>query len=452
VINSSKPSDFVWGVASSAAQTEGATIEDGKGHSIWDVFSKYNGRTARGHSPHPGTDFYNRYPVDLDIIRILGIPHFRFSISWPRVLSKGCGQVNQTGLDFYDRLVDSCLLRGIQPWITLYHWDLPHALELRGGWLNRDIVAWYLEYAEHVLNRLSDRVSRWMVLNEPLTFTGAGYFLGIHAPGKRGLNNFLAATHHACLVQAEGIQQIRSVNKNNLAGTTFSCTAVASRSENERDLRSKMIADALLNRLFIEPLIGIGYPIDTVPALSGIEKHIRQDDMQRVRAKPDFIGIQYYTRLKVGHAWHVPHLQTKIIKETCKNQASMANGWVIHPEGLHEMIVKFSAYPEVREIYVTENGAAFHDRLYDGHVHDDERAVFLKAHIEQVFKAKAEGLPVKGFFVWSLTDNFEWAEGYNHRFGLVYVDYVTQRRFIKQSAFSYSRIISEYELRALKNP
>ena len=449
--NTVKKPGFIWGVASSAAQTEGATIEDGKGHSIWDVFSKYNGRVARGHSPNPGTDFYNRYPVDLDIIRVLGIPNFRFSISWSRLSPGGGGQINKAGLDFYDRLVDSCLLRGIEPWITLYHWDLPHALELRGGWLNRDIVDWYLEYAQHVLKRLSDRVSRWMVLNEPLTFTGAGYFLGIHAPGKRGLNNFLAATHHACLVQAEGIRQIKSINKNNMAGTTFSCTSVSSRSESEKELRSKVIADAILNRLFIEPLCGFGYPLDSVPALSRIEKHVRQHDMDRLKSEPDFIGIQYYTRLKVAHAWHVPYLQTKILKESDPHHDSTANGWAIHPEGLHEMIEQFSSYPGIREIYITENGAAFHDRLNNGHVHDDARTAYLKAHIEQVLKAKARGLPVMGYFVWSLTDNFEWAEGYNHRFGLVYVDYVTQRRFIKQSAFWYSKFISDYGLREL-NP
>ncbi|MFM1744766.1 MAG: hypothetical protein RLZZ630_703 [Bacteroidota bacterium] len=443
--------NFVWGVSSSAPQTEGATERDGRGASIWDEFSKKRGKIAGGHTPGIGTGFYSNYLVDLDIVRMLGIRHFRFSISWSRVLPNGTGLPNTKGLDFYDRLVDACLLRGIEPWITLYHWDLPLALQKKGGWNNRDVVNWYLDYAETVLTVLADRVKNWMVLNEPVAFTGAGHFLGIHAPGKKGLDTFLSSVHHASLVQAAGIKQLQSIGSGIRAGTTFSCSPVNPLRENEKDIKAAKAVDAVLNRLFIEPMTGNGYPTDALPILDRIEKYIQSGDAERLKASPDFIGIQQYTRHVVRSSWMVPYLQAKTVSPISLDAETTALGWEIHPESLYITLKRFATYDGISSIYVTENGAAFTDRLAMGRVRDTKRINYLKSHIGEVLRARAEGIPVNGYFAWSLTDNFEWTEGYNARFGLVYIDYVTQRRFIKDSAYWYSELIHDFEAIQSKN-
>ncbi len=240
-------SSFEWGVSTAAYQTEGAFQEDGKGLSIWDEFANRSGKTYNNQNGNQACDFYHRYPEDLSIIQQLGIPNFRFSIAWSRVLPQGIGTPNQAGIDFYDRLIDGCLERDIEPWVTLYHWDLPLALHQRGGWTNRDIVSWFAEYVELTVGRFKDRVANWMVLNEPMVFTGAGYFLGIHAPGRRGMRNFSAAVHHATLCQAEGGRVIRDLHSTAQVGTTFSCALVESASPSRQDVRAAQRVDALLN-------------------------------------------------------------------------------------------------------------------------------------------------------------------------------------------------------------
>jgi len=443
--------NFVWGVSSSAPQTEGAVASDGRGPSIWDEFSKRRGKIAGGHSPGVGTGFYSNYLEDLDILRMLDIRHFRFSISWSRVLPNGIGLPNTKGIDFYDRLVDACLLRGIEPWITLYHWDLPLALEKLGGWNNRDMVNWYLDYAETVVPILADRVKHWMVLNEPVAFTGAGHFLGVHAPGKKGLDTFLSAVHHASLVQAAGIKQLQSIGSGIRAGTTFSCSPVVPATENESDIKAANAVDAVLNRLFIEPLTGNNYPTDALPILDRIEKYIQAGDEERLKAIPDFIGIQHYTRHVVRSSWMTPYLQAKIISPNARKVETNSLGWEVHSESLYITLKRFADYSGISSIYVTENGAPFTDRLVMGRVHDTKRISYLKSHIDEVIRARADGVPVNGYFAWSLTDNFEWTEGYYARFGLVYIDYVTQRRFIKDSAYWYSGLIHDFEAMQLKN-
>lgn len=358
----------------------------------------------------------------------------------------GPGFINQRGLDFYDRLTDCCLEYNIDPWATLYHWDLPQELEEKGGWTNRDIVQWFSEYSSIIVNRLGDRVKHWMVLNEPVVFTGAGYFLGVHAPGRKGVDNYLPALHHAALTQAAGIKTIRSVCADAHIGTTFSCSHVTALNPNNADdLIAAKKTDALINRLFIEPLLGYGYPVQTLPFLNKLDKYIKQNDLENLIAIPDFIGIQNYTREVVTHSTLTPYLNAKIIDAKTRDVERTIMNWEIYPESIYEMIKQFNEYKEVKELYITENGAAFKDRVIEGNINDEKRVTYLKSYIEQVLRAKNEGLKIDGYFVWSLLDNFEWSEGYTPRFGIVHVDFETQQRTIKKSGRWYSNFIKEFE-------
>lgn len=432
---------FHWGVATSAAQTEGAASIDGKGPSVWDTFSKKSNKITGNHTPETSCSFYHRYKEDLEHLQTLSIPNFRFSISWPRILPEGKGHINQKGIDFYDRLIDECLERNIKPWITLYHWDLPQKLEDQGGWNNRDIIGWYSDYASIVLRAFSDRVKNWMALNEPLVFTGAGYFLGVHAPGKRGMDNFLSAAHHTALAQATGIRLIRNECKNAYAGTTFSCSWISPYSHEQKDLEAANRVDALLNRFYLEPLLGRGYPVRELTFLQKIEKYFKAQDEQELKEIPDFIGIQNYTREVVKHSWYTPYIKAKLVSVKSRKVPYTMMNWEVYPESIYNLLHQFNNYPEIKEILVTENGAAYPDKITDNQVTDTDRISYLKLNIEQVLKARKQGVRVKGYFAWSLTDNFEWAEGYYPRFGLIYIDYVNQRRIIKESGKWYSRFI-----------
>jgi beta-glucosidase len=405
------------------------------------VFAQRKGKIAGGHRPIRATEFISNYREDVAITARLGIPNLRFSISWSRVKPCGYGMTNEKGLDFYDRLTDACLEFGITPWATLYHWDLPQTLHEKGGWKNRDILGWFEDYTSSVLKRLSDRIRHWMCLNEPLAFTGAGYFLGIHAPGNTGLSNFLPAMHHAVLVQAQGVRQIKSYNSNLLAGTTYSCSPVFAASTSPKDILAAQRADALFNRLFIEPLIGYGYPTKELTFLKKVDKWMLAGDESRMIELPTFIGLQNYTRETVKHCWWIPYLQAKKVENNIDPKPKTMIGWDIYPEGLHQMIHKFSAYPEVHSLIVTENGAAFPDHVELGRVHDPKRIGYLEQYIAATLQARAEGAKVDGYFAWSLTDNFEWSEGYFPRFGLTHIDYSTQKRTIKDSGFWYGEYI-----------
>jgi beta-glucosidase len=433
--------DFKWGVSTAAYQIEGAWNIDGKGKSIWDIFSNTPGNTYLGHNGNAACDFYTRYAQDIALLSQLNIPNFRFSLSWSRILPNGTGAINPKGIEFYNKVIDFCLELGIEPWITLYHWDLPHELHKRGGWTNREIVNWFSHYVELCVKVFGDRVKNWMVLNEPMVFTGAGYFLGIHAPGQKGLNSFLAASHHAALCQAEGGRIIRSMRTDSNIGTTFSCSYVQGYKKTEKDDLAAKRVDALLNRMFVEPLAGLGYPIEDLKLLKRLEPFIKNGDEKRLAFDMDFIGVQNYTRELVAHSYMTPLLRAKIIKAECRNVETTEMKWEIYPECIYHMLMKFSQYRNFNEIIVTENGAAFPDVVVNGQVHDDKRKKYLEQHILQVLRAKQKGVNVNGYFVWSFTDNFEWAEGYRPRFGLVYVDYATQKRIIKSSAYWYSKII-----------
>ena len=434
--------DFTFGVSSSAFQTEGAHAEHGKGPSIWDEFTQKGRAIQNRHHARVATGFYQRYEEDLNWIAEAGIEHFRFSTSWPRVLPNGYGQINQKGLDYYDRLVDACLVRGIAPWITLYHWDLPHALELKGGWTNRSTVFYFLEYAQVMAERLGDRVKHWMVLNEPLAFTGAGYFLGIHAPGKRGMRRFLPALHHACLAQAQGIALMQTWVRQANVGTTFSFSPVEAHQQGLRHSKAEHQLDALLNRLFLEPLLGMGYPVQDLPFLEKMEPYIKAGDEQALKAQADFIGLQVYTREIVKPCWWMPYVQAKVVSGKKRGQPIDAMGWEIHPEALAKICRKLRQYPNLPPLVITENGLACKETPLSGRVHDAARIGYFQQSLAHLRQAMAEGSNVNGFFAWSLTDNFEWAKGYEPRFGLIHVDFDTLERTPKDSFFWYQRFLA----------
>ncbi len=440
--------DFVWGVSTAAYQIEGAFDKDGKGPSIWDAFTAKKGTIFQGQTGNIACDFYYKYEEDILLLKAMNIRHFRFSLSWSRILPFGSGELNQRGVDFYNRVIDFCLECGITPWITVYHWDLPQALEDKGGWTKRDILGWFEEYVKVCAILFGDRVKNWLVLNEPMVFTGAGYFLGVHAPGRKGFKNFLPAVHHATLCQGIGGRVLRELVANANIGTTFSCSQITPYSQKTKDIRAAIKADALLNKLFIEPTLGMGYPSESLPVLKRLDSFKKVDDEKNVVFDFDFIGIQNYTREVVRHSYTVPYLRAKIVKAINRNVKTTLMDWEVYPNSIYQMIKKYRGYESVKKIMITENGAAFEDILKKGNVDDQERLAYIQAYLGQVRKAHKDGYKVSGYFAWTFTDNFEWAEGYYPRFGLVYTDFLSQERIIKTSGKWYRDFLqkSEYKI------
>jgi beta-glucosidase len=453
--------DFIWGVATAAYQIEGAWNEDGKGESIWDRFTHtksknpFKERIYQNQNGDVACDHYHRYKEDLNLMKELSIPNYRFSLSWTRIFPDGkLTSKNQKGIDFYHRLIDACLERNITPNVTIYHWDLPQALEDEGGWTNRDTYLKFLDYVDFVTKEYKDKVPRWFILNEPFVFTVLGYFLGIHAPGRIGFANFYPAIHHVTLAQGDGGKVAKRNCQNAEIGTTFSCSYIEPVSKDgfwgSLNQGAAIRFDALLNSLFIEPMLGMGYPVDRLPSLKALEKYYKDGDEERMKFDADFIGIQNYTREVVQWSPFMPVIWGSIIeaKKRCEKTTEM--GWEIYPEGIYHMLKKYASYPKVKKIYITENGAAFPDQVVeeDGkkRIHDVDRINFLKSYLEQVLRAKKEGIPIYGYFIWSFMDNFEWAEGYRPRFGIIYVDYQTQNRYVKDSGYWYRDFLQGKEV------
>lgn len=437
--------DFTWGVSTSAYQVEGAHDADGKGNSIWDVFSNAPNTIFQNHNGNAATDFYNRFREDIALLKAMNVKHFRFSISWSRLLPKGTGPVNKQGILFYHRLIDACIENGITPWVTLYHWDLPHELEKRGGWTNRSVIYWFSEYVELCVMHYGSKVKHWMILNEPVVFTGAGYFLGIHAPGRTGFKNFLPAIHHASLCQRIGFDLIKEKYPESEVGTTFSFSHIEPQSGHPRDVAAAKRVDAVLNRLALEPVLGLGYPSTGLNLQKALHKYMEEGDEQKIATPFDFIGVQVYTREIVKYSGFIPYVKAKLISAEERNVERTAMNWEIHPPSIYEIVKKVAAYTNVKKIIVTENGAAFNDQPSGEGVQDAYRTNYLKDHIAQLKRAKNEGINVGGYFVWSFTDNFEWAEGYHPRFGIVYVDFETQQRIIKDSGHWYRDFLATAE-------
>ncbi|MCE7069751.1 GH1 family beta-glucosidase [Dyadobacter sp. CY327] len=425
--------DFSWGVATAAYQIEGAVDVDGRGPCVWDKFATIKGKIKNGDDARIACDFYNHYESDIELVHALGFKEFRFSISWSRILPKGYGEVNEAGILFYNKLIDKCLSLDIVPWITLYHWDLPQALEDLGGWKNRKILEWFESYATICANAFGDRVKKWIVLNEPMAVAGLGYTTGLHAPGRKSISNFLPVVHHLAMCQAIGGEVIRRNVADAYIGTAISCSYVHPASASFRDVRAAKRADALMNRLFIEPALGMGYPEDASRFLGSIKRYMQPGDAERLKFDFDFIGIQNYFSVVVKHSYFAPVVWLKEVPAKLRNVPVTAMGWEVSSDGMYHILKQFDAYEGIREIIVSENGAAFHDQVEGENVQDPERTSFYQEYLAAILKAKNEGVKVKGYLAWTMMDNFEWAEGYAARFGLVHVDFKTQKRTVKDS-------------------
>ncbi|RZL17561.1 MAG: glycosyl hydrolase family protein [Pedobacter sp.] len=428
--------DFIWGVAVAAAQIEGASDKYGKGPSIWDTFSKKPGNAC---------DFYHRFREDLALVKLLNFKIFRFSISWPRLLPFGSGLINQEGIKFYHEVIDECLRLGITPYITLYHWDLPEALEQEGGWASFSVNGAFNSFVELCGREYGDKVKNWIVMNEPFGFTSLGYMLGIHAPGQTGLTNFFAAVHHAAIAQADGGRILRSKVSNAHIGTTFSCSEVVPHTDSDADHLAAKRMDSLVNRLFIEPLLGMGYPTADWEVLEKFAiKHSTWRHTTRLTFDFDYIGLQNYFPLTVKYNAFVPVLQAWEVKAKTRKKPFTAMGWEVNANSFYNIIKQFAAYPQIKQLMITENGAAYKDVISsDGLIHDQERIAYFEQYLEALLKIKNEGINVTGYMAWTLMDNFEWAEGFNKRFGLVHTDFKTQERTIKDSGYWFKDFLSQ---------
>jgi beta-glucosidase len=427
------PPSFLWGAATSAYQIEGATLADGRGESIWDRFCRQPGRIADGADGAVACDHYHRWRDDLDVMGSLGLAAYRFSIAWPRVFPQGRGHVNSRGLDFYERLVDALLDAGIAPHPTLYHWDLPQALEDEGGWTTRATAVAFADYVEAVVDRLGDRVTDWMTINEPFVVANHGYLTGEHAPGRASVRESLAAGHHVLLAHGLGLERIRRLAPAARAGIVLNFTPVTAVGSSPEALARQRFADEIENRWYVEPVAGLGYPSATCAELGWDQAEVQAGDLELISAPIDTLGVNYYTRQQVGAS----------PGELAEDPVAVTSmGWEVHPDSLGRLLRDLHqryAFPRYR---ITENGAAMPDHQRpNGVIADDDRIAYLRAHLAQVHGALAEGVPVDGFFVWSLFDNFEWAHGYGPRFGIVEVDFRTQRRTPKQSALWYADVI-----------
>jgi beta-glucosidase len=432
------PPEFLWGAATSAYQIEGATTEDGRGEGIWDRFCTVPGAVRNGESGAVACDFFHRYPEDVSLMRELGIGAFRFSVSWPRILPEGRGRVEQRGLDFYDRLVDELLEAEIRPFVNLYHWDLPQRLEDEGGWPVRSTAEAFVELAEAVVGRLGDRVSDWSTHNEPWCAAWLGYGLGVHAPGRRSKADAVAALHHLLLSHGWAVDVIRRAAYEARVGIILDSWPAHPATDDPADVAAARDVDALRNRFVFDGALRGSYPDDALALLAPIEPPVQEGDLAALAPPLDWVGLNNYSRTLVranpagGEPLEVRAPQGRLTEM----------GWEVYPDGLYEVITRVHRDYAPASIYVTENGAAFADvRDHDGCVRDPERVEYLADYLGGVARAVAEGVPVHGYFVWSLLDNFEWSLGYGPRFGLVYVDYPTLERVPKDSFAWYQGLV-----------
>jgi beta-glucosidase len=435
--NGTFPQDFLWGAATASYQIEGAAHTDGRGESVWDRFSATPGKVRNGDTGEIACDFYHRYSDDVRLMKELGIGAFRFSIAWPRVLPAGRGRVNEAGLDFYDRLVDELLANDIEPFVTLFHWDTPQALEDDGGWPVRSTATAFVEYTEAVVGRLGDRVRFWMTHNEPWVYAWIGHSWGKHAPGRTSEADAVATAHHLLLSHGWAAEAIRRGSADAQVGIALNLAHTYPASDTPEDEAAAWRVDGAGNRWFLDPIFRGSYPTDLLDRSELVEPFVLEGDMEAIAAPIDFLGVNNYFRFVVTAADEGP----KLVNPPESELTDM--GWEVYPDGLRRLLVRLTDEYSPSAIYITENGAAFGDvRGHDGSVRDPERTAYLQSHIGAVSDAVTAGAPIRGYFVWSLLDNFEWAEGYSKRFGIVYVDYHTLERVPKDSFYWYRDFIA----------
>jgi beta-glucosidase len=455
------PPGFVWGTATAAFQIEGAVRADGRLPSIWDVFCATPGKVAGGDTGEIACDHYHRMAEDLDLMAALGLPAYRFSVSWPRVVPGGSGPVNQPGLDFYRRLVDGLLDRGITPQLTLYHWDLPQALEHNGGWANRETVDRFTEFAITVGAALGDRVPGITTLNEPFCSAFLGYASGVHAPGQADRQVALTAAHHLNLAHGRAVRALRSVTDARLS-ITLNLSQIYPASDGEADLAAAEHVDRIANRIFLDPILRGSYPAELLTETKHLSDwaFVADGDLAEIAAAIDSLGVNFYSPTTIAAA--TDELRDRLAGRRRNDPGGPTEwpgtdlafavpmtgphtdmGWPIRPASLTELLLRLHREFPGLPLYITENGAAFPDELTaDGRVHDEQRIDYLRGHLAAVHAAIAAGVDVRGYYLWSLLDNFEWAYGYGKRFGVVYVDYPTQRRIPKDSARWYAEVIA----------
>ncbi|MDQ1726526.1 MAG: beta-glucosidase [Frankiaceae bacterium] len=441
------PDDFVWGAATAAYQVEGAVDVDGRGPSIWDTFCTVPGAVLNGDSGERGAEQYTRYPQDIAMMRDLNLDAYRFSIAWPRIQPTGSGAANKAGLDYYDRLVDGLLGAGLRPWVTLYHWDLPQPLEEAGGWPARDTAYRFAEYAGIVAAHLGDRVAGWTTLNEPWCSSFLGYFLGVHAPGRTNVVDGVVAAHNLLLAHGLGVHALRDAGITAPIGIVLNPASVLPATDSPADIEAARRMD-LGNKLFLDPLYKGAYDDEVLAEIARVTdptRHIQDGDCAIIAAPTDYLGINFY-----GPEHVTPDPSTADVV-TWPGRAGVghveidvprtAMGWEVDPGGLVHLLHRIrDEYGDI-PFYITENGAAYDDAVApDGHVHDEKRTAYLKGHLAAIAGMIADGVDIRGYFVWSLLDNFEWSFGYSRRFGVVWVDYETYERTVKDSGLWYGEV------------
>ena len=435
------PATFLWGASTSAYQIEGSPLADGAGPSIWQRFAHSPGRTTNGDTGDIACDHYNRWRSDVTLMKELGLQAYRFSISWSRVLPQGTGRINEKGLAFYEHLVDALLDEGITPNATLFHWDLPAALDDRGGWLNRDVADWFGDYASAVFARLGDRVPMWATLNEPWVVTDGGYLHGALAPGHRNLYEAPIATHNLMRAHGRGVQAYRAESRPGQIGFVVNLEPKDAATDSRADRDAAQRGDAYMNRQYLDPVFLGKYPAEMADIFGDAWPEFSDEDMRLIGQKIDFLGINYYTR---GVVRNDPlALPVRIAYVRQPEHAYTETGWEVHPPSLTRTLTWVTERYGKLPLYITENGAAIYDtpHVIDGRVDDPIRVWYFREHIKAVHDAMEQGADVRGYFAWSLLDNYEWSLGFSKRFGIVHVNYETQERTPKASALFYREVI-----------
>ncbi len=436
------PADFLWGAATAAYQIEGSPLADGAGPSIWHRFSHTPGMTVNGHTGDVACDHYNRYESDIALMGELGLKGYRLSVSWSRVFPEGQGRLNPAGLDFYSRLIDRLLENGITPNVTLYHWDLPAALDDRGGWLNPDIAEWFGDYASTVFDALADRVPMWSTINEPLVVMDGGYMHGNLAPGHRNMYEAPIVTHNLLRAHGRGVQAFRARGSSNgRIGLVTNLEPRYPASNSAEDIAAANRADAYGNRQYLDPVFLGSYPAELREIFGDAWNEWPAEDMKLIHEPIDFLGVNYYSRTVSQHDQGNPPINVSAVPQVDSLHTDM--GWEVFPAGLTRILTWVKARYGDIPIYITENGSAFSDAptSIDGRVHDPDRLEYLRCHLQAAHAAIQQGVNLRGYFAWSLLDNYEWSYGYTKRFGIVHVDYDSQVRTIKDSGRFYANVI-----------